>query len=683
MPRPDNYIRFAGEVGLDLQAAGETGGPKVSVMAYGGGLMTVAPWGPVVVDLAGLESPDRLSLLSNHDRTLPGIIGNGVPTKVGGRLIVDGALVPGDTAADRIIQLSKAGTPFGASIGMRVTKADYIKAGETITANGQTIKAPSGGFTLIRRGRLDEVSILAVGADAGTQVSIAAKAADLFKEIPNMEYDQWLQARGFAAADLTEKQAETMKAAYDVELAAKAAADEAALKAKAAEPDALKAQADAMAESLRAAAAQETEWIAGVQKRFAGQFPDLQAKAFKERWDTNKIELEILRAERPTGPSIHASTRDAGPQVLEAAFCRYAGMPGMDKTFKPEVLEASDHKSLRGFGLHQLLLRAAFANGYDGPHDVRQGNVREVMEHAFLRAGASTIDIAGILSNTANKFLLAGFDMAPKQWRQVANTGRVNDFKESTFYRLTASLEYEQVPASGKIPSGTLGEESYTASIKTYAKLLALSRTQIINDDLGALDDIRRRLGMGAAMKMNTVFWKAWIAASNAGTFWSATHKNLSGSSTFAEPGIAAAVKLFDDMPMPDGGLMGLQPDRVLVPSTLRPTSEKWYKSAELRDTTGSTKTLNVNIYQGKYLPVVVPELEQAAYGTGYSATTWWLLCDPAVLASATMFFLDGVEAPTIESADADFDELGIQFRGYHDFGVAMTEYRASVKATV
>jgi hypothetical protein len=57
------------------------------------------------------------------------------------------------------------------------------------------------------------------------------------------------------------------------------------------------------------------------------------------------------------------------------------------------------------------------------------------------------------------------------------------------------------------------------------------------------------------------------------------------------------------------------------------------------------------------------------------------LLANPAVLASAIMCFLNGQESPTIESADADFSTLGVEFRGYHDFGASMSEYRASVAA--
>jgi len=36
--------------------------------------------------------------------------------------------------------------------------------------------------------------------------------------------------------------------------------------------------------------------------------------------------------------------------------------------------------------------------------------------------------------------------------------------------------------------------------------------------------------------------------------------------------------------------------------------------------------------------------------------------------------FLNGQESPTIETAEADFNVLGIQMRGYHDFGVNLQD---------
>ncbi|HUT90396.1 MAG TPA: Mu-like prophage major head subunit gpT family protein, partial [Thermoguttaceae bacterium] len=151
-------------------------------------------------------------------------------------------------------------------------------------------------------------------------------------------------------------------------------------------------------------------------------------------------------------------------------------------------------------------------------------------------------------------------------------------------------------------------------------------------------------------------------------------------SAALASAGLTAAVKAFRDLAAPDGNMMNLEPEFILVPTDLEYTARNIYVSQEIRDTTASTKTFTTNVYQNKFKPIVVPELGSSSF-TGYSATSWHMLCSPAILASASMCFLNGQQSPTIESADADFNTLGIQFRGYHDFGAQMTEYRASVEA--
>ena len=39
-----------------------------------------------------------------------------------------------------------------------------------------------------------------------------------------------------------------------------------------------------------------------------------------------------------------------------------------------------------------------------------------------------------------------------------------------------------------------------------------------------------------------------------------------------------------------------------------------------------------------------------------------------------------GQESPTIETAEADFNTLGVQMRGYRDFGVALQDPRGGLK---
>ena len=72
------------------------------------------------------------------------------------------------------------------------------------------------------------------------------------------------------------------------------------------------------------------------------------------------------------------------------------------------------------------------------------------MRFAFkpeLEAGFSTIDIGGILSNVANKFLLEGFFSVERTWRNICAVRNVSDFKTVTSYRLIGKDQYEQVAA--------------------------------------------------------------------------------------------------------------------------------------------------------------------------------------------------------------------------------------------
>jgi hypothetical protein len=80
----------------------------------------------------------------------------------------------------------------------------------------------------------------------------------------------------------------------------------------------------------------------------------------------------------------------------------------------------------------------------------------------------------------------------------------------------------------------------------------------------------------------------------------------------------------------------------------------------------------NANIFQGRY-PVVVSQYLSAA-------KVWYLLADPQDLSMIETVFLNGQRSPTIETADVDFSTLGIQMRGYHDFGVSKQDKRAAVK---
>ena len=120
-----------------------------------------------------------------------------------------------------------------------------------------------------------------------------------------------------------------------------------------------------------------------------------------------------------------------------------------------------------------------------------------------LQAAFSTIDIGGILSNVANKFLLEGFFSVERMWRNLTSVRNVSDLKTVTSYRLVGKEHYVQVAPGGDLKHGTLGELAYTNKADTYILLLSIDRRDIINDDRGAIITIPRKLGRGSGLKIN------------------------------------------------------------------------------------------------------------------------------------------------------------------------------------
>jgi hypothetical protein len=118
----------------------------------------------------------------------------------------------------------------------------------------------------------------------------------------------------------------------------------------------------------------------------------------------------------------------------------------------------------------------------------------------------------------------------------------------------------------------------------------------------------------------------------------------------------------------------------LLVPNALNALASQLMNSTEVRDTTANTLYGVSNPHAGKYTIVRSSYLSNAAY-TGNSATAWYLIADPNDMPVIEVVFLNGRDTPIVESADADFNTLGIQMRGYHDFGVAKQEFRGGIKS--
>jgi hypothetical protein len=313
----DELLLSAAEV--EIQATGKP--PAVTIVAYTGGLMVVPGWGPVAIELGGIDaSAEQVSILADHNSSLAGIVGHGKAVVANGKLLVQGTITPSTDAARQVVELAKGGFRFQASVGVAPLEYDRVRAGELVEVNGRAVKAPVSGFTLVRAGVLREVSIVAIGADAGTSVSIAAKGKEQ-----------------------SMSQTET--------------------------PTAEQIRADALAESQR---------INGIRKACGARYGDIEAKAIAEGWDAQRAELEVLRASRTF--SIRANHRDepaATRTVLEAAILAHMGCDHLaEKHLGANAAQRA--RDLRATNLVDLCRAALVIDGRDAPHG-REGLIKAAL----------------------------------------------------------------------------------------------------------------------------------------------------------------------------------------------------------------------------------------------------------------------------------------------------------------
>jgi hypothetical protein len=118
-----------------------------------------------------------------------------------------------------------------------------------------------------------------------------------------------------------------------------------------------------------------------------------------------------------------------------------------------------------------------------------------------------------------------------------------------------------------------------------------------------------------------------------------------------------------------NGDPLGALPNKILCGPNNFITARNIYQSEFVHGASG--KTPSANEMRGLLEAITSPFL---------SGTKYWLFNDAFPLVDVA--FLNGVQTPTVETANADFNQLGIQMRCYYDYGASAGEYKAAVYST-
>jgi hypothetical protein len=655
---------------------GEESGPAAfTAIFYTGGAMDINGWDqPVVIDLAGLMPGNVLVANQYHDATRP--VGNFAVANDGKSLVANGTATAATAARDEVVNSAANGYQWQASLEVVPARGgvETVKKGEKIKVNGQDFEGP---LYITRKGTLKGFAFVTHGADDNTSAAIAAIAAAHKEKTMEPKLKAFIEEMGFDAESLSDTQLAGMKAAFEgkeVKAAPKGTLD--AIMAE------KKAEQERKEQIIEIAAS-----MAETNPHNNDAIKELAQTAIDAKWGIDKFKMELMYAAIPNnagGVYIHTPDRGAKltNRVLEAAICVSGGLKDVEKQFKDEELQVAHDRFRNGIGLKELIIVAAEANGYRN----RAGyNIdREVQAAAFginsprsqYAAGFSTFSLPNTLAATSNKFLREGWNAVDQTLLRISAVRSVRDFKTITTVSLTGGFQFEKLTADGEIPHATPSELTYSNKADTYGIMFAVTRQDYINDDLGALSVIPRKIGRGGMLKLNDIGWAEFL---NNGSFFTSGNSNVNtGVADMTSGGLAATESIFMSQTDADGKPLGATPQLLLVPTALNSAARTLMSSQALVG--GSATVPGGNIWAGRFQVESTPYLHNSAY-TGYSAAAWYMLANPSDIPVLEIVALNGRVEPVVESADTDFNTLGFQMRGYSDVGVNLQEYRGGVRA--
>ena len=691
--RMNQKIRFdAGP--LEIKAAdGEAKSPEFTMQAYGGGRLHLGNFPhPAVIAAEGVEvhgGADTIPILRDHDGKRP--VGHGKPIVASDSLQVEGTISQTSDDAKQIIEASRNGYPWQASIGGRMTeKPTFVKAGKTVTVNG---RRQSGPVYVVNAFMWTETSVVSVGADADRATTSIAATSD--PKGLDMDFQEWLEAQGFE--DVNDAQRQTLRAAYDAEHRSDDAIELEKLKAS----DAL----DGMRrEAIKVS--QEMKKISRIAAQYGDRCDDalidsLEAKALTGDISAETFELELLKASRPlpNGSGTAPSYAGADCNAITAALCNSIGMDeeSVADSLKAEVgVKAADKAmndaaTLRGFNVHKLIHTVLHAHGRSvspgqGIDDSVLASALECGSNVRASAGFSTVSLPGILSRVANKAMLQSYNDGMGVAREFCAETDTTDFKQFDRYRMTEAGDFEELGATGEIKSSTLTEETLSNQVKTYGRMFGITRQMLINDDLGAMLAIPSLLGKMAARTLEksviSLLANASTGAASTNFFFStSTAKKKANYAAGADTALdidalGAAYKLFLDQVDSQGNPIMVEPSLLLVTNKNAVNARKLFNDASYRFTNTDLKETTENQWQGMFRPLVSPFLSQLAT----TEDEYYLLPAPTDTAVINIAYLRGQRSPVISQSDVDFNQLGVQMRGVFDFGVALWDQRLAVK---
>ena len=440
-----------------------------------------------------------------------------------------------------------------------------------------------------------------------------------------------------------------------------------------------------------------------------GEQVSLEAHAIRNNLEPREVRLEArlydverrgggsstapFSVQSNTSPGTNLTDKEHEETLCAALAMNHFGISeeSAGETYSEKAMHEASGRKFRQQSLHSVMgtICAAAGMPYYGQHKSMDFWQHTVEAQEKLEAsGTSTLSIKNIFENVLNKAQLDSFNHAPSMWREIAYIESSSDFKPISRVRLTADGGYREVAKDGEIKHISVTDTKRTNQAKTFGAMMTLTRQDIINDDLSALTSIAQHLGHLAGITIEELVWT--VLLSNDGGFFSTANNNLANVE-LGHDELSTVRNMFLNRIDSNNKAINIGPAMLIHGVPLLDVAEDLYaeKHWGIGNTTGSDGNLisKRNRHYNMYTPVKSPFLSNTLIRDrngdpipNQSDSLWFLMSRAtAMLHALSVVFLNGNQTPTTSTSDMEFNKLGVQYRSYHDFGVAYGDPEAVV----
>jgi len=321
---------------------------------------------------------------------------------------------------------------------------------------------------------------------------------------------------------------------------------------------------------------------------------------------------------------------------------------------------------------------------------------------ATFEEAMTTSDFPLLFGDIIDRQILTGYEETPRTWNNYIREGTVPDFRQVKRHYIDGGEgTLDEVGEKGEYKERSISEGDYTYQVAKYGNRFNFSWETMINDDLGAFQDVPAKFGRAARRTEERFATSLFVDADGPHTDLFDAANTIDDNPELSIEALQEAFQLINEQTDEDGEPIVFDKIHLVVPPALEITAQNILNSTQLEITgnlgggSSDQKLITANwirnrveLHVNHYIPII------GTAGT-VGQDSWFLFGDPQNnRPAAEVGFLQGYRDPQVfmkapnamlvgqnnqDPMLGDFESDNIQYKVRHILGGTQMSPKAVV----